>query len=196
MEKRFLDKSRLTEEFRTAFNQYLLKPETFNTESLRDFSLQEILFYLKQSHGEYLNELFPKIEAKIKEIEKKFGVNDTTLSLQTFIVNYYNELSNHINFEEKVLYNFVERLLKGIYNEKEKVFALNHFLDTHNHDITRELTSIQKTIIEKDKSLSSDILFEELFKDLEKIENDLTLHGVIEDDLFIEKIHQYIAEKY
>ncbi|MFK8038645.1 MAG: hypothetical protein AB8B74_10180 [Crocinitomicaceae bacterium] len=174
----------------------ILNPEIFDLDSFTGFELREILDYLKKSHNEYLTIWFPQIEALVNEVKTDLGVNDVTLTLKSFVVNYYNELTNHINFEEKVLYNFVEKLLQGNYVEKEKVFVLNHFLETHNHDVSDELVLIQKVIINKDPSLQDHPKIKTLFEKLNLIENDLAVHGMIEDELLISKIHNYIQEKF
>ena len=193
---RFNEPERLEAKFYDSLYSGLLNPNSFKLQTFESFTLEEVLYYLKKSHTEYLTVWFPKIESLANSIQNELGVNDVTLSLKSFVVNYYNELTNHINFEEKVLYNFVEKLLKGIYVETEKVFVLNHFLETHNHDVSDELTIIQKILVNKDPAILDNEMVVTLFEKLNIIENDLTLHGIIEDELFVSKIHQYIEEKY
>ena len=68
--------------------------------------------------------LVTKIIAERKSLGLTIDSNNIIHDLYT---NYSNELNNHINFEEKVLYNFVQKLLNGVYVETEKIFVLNHF---------------------------------------------------------------------
>lgn len=193
---RFNAPQQLGAEFFNELYEGLLNPESFSIDSFNKFSLREILEYLKKSHNEYLTIWFPQIENLVKEVKEELGINDVTLTLKSFVVNYYNELTNHINFEEKVLYNFVEKLLQGTYVEKEKVFVLNHFLETHNHDVSDELMVIQKVLINKDQALKNNAKVKILFEKLNLIQNDLAIHGMIEDELLISKIHLYIEEKF
>jgi hemerythrin superfamily protein len=139
---------------------------------------------------------FPKIEKLAKDLQNEIGINNLTMSLQSFIVNYYNELSNHINFEEKVLYNFVEKLINGVYVESEKKFVLNHFLETHDHAVTDDITTMKKILLNKDPNILKHKIAIELFEQLGVVENDLKLHGVIEDEVLIDKIHQYIQDSF
>jgi len=111
-------------------------------------------------------------------------------------VNYSNELNNHINFEEKVLYNFVQKLLKGVYVETEKMFVLNHFLETHSHAVADDLQTIKKVLLNKDPDLMSHPVAYELFNQMELIHNDIEVHGIVEDEILMEKIHKYIAEHF
>jgi len=193
---RFSNLEKLDNNFFDSFYVGIEKPNEFNIDLFEQFSLQEILYYLKKSHIEYLTIWFPKLENLVNQLQNEFGVDDLTLTLQSFIVNYYNELSNHINFEEKVLYNFVEKLLKGVYIEKEKMFVLNHFLETHNHDVSDDLGTIQKVLLNKNPDLLNNPDANTLFEQMSIIQNDLTLHSLIEDEILMEKIHTYIANYF
>lgn len=193
---RFNNIDTLQNSFFENYYTYVIEPELFDDKILKSFSLADVLYYLQKSHIEYLNIWYPKIEAITSRIQNELATNEVTLTLNTFLVNYFNELSNHINFEEKVLYNFVNKLLKGVYVETEKVFVLNHFLETHSHAIEDDLTSIQKRLINIDSSLTKDDLFNELFNMFDLIHNDLRIHGLVEDEVFINKIHQYIDDNF
>ena len=193
---RFNNISLLSDSFFENYYSFIKKPELFNDKIFNSFSLNDVLYYLQKSHIEYLNVWYPKIESIANEIENEFGTNEVTLTLNTFLVNYFNELSNHINFEEKVLYNFVNKLLKGVYVETEKVFVLNHFLETHSHAIEDDLISIQKRLLNIDSSLNKKQTFKKLFDLFNLIHNDLRIHGLIEDEVLINKIHQYINKNF
>lgn len=193
---RFNQPEKLGVDFFDTYYKGVETPSEFDGHSFADLSLKDTLGYLQKSHTEYLNLWLPKIEGSVQEIKEVIGVNDISLTLKAFVVNYSNELRTHINFEERVLYNFVEKLLNGKYVEKEKVFVLNHFLETHNHHISDDLEKIQKVIKVKEPDIDSNEMVTELFEQLNLIHNDLEVHGVVEDNIFIEKIHQYIAENY
>jgi len=193
---RFNNIDTLQSSFFENYYTYVLEPELFDNKIFKSFSLADVLYYLQKSHIEYLNIWYPKIEAITNRIQNKLKTNEVTLTLKTFLVNYFNELSNHINFEEKVLYNFVDKLLKGVYVETEKVFVLNHFLETHSHAIEDDLICIQKRLINIDGSLIKNDLFKELFNMFDLIHNDLRIHDLVEDEVFINKIHQYIDDNF
>ena len=193
---RFETPEKLGGNFFELFYEGIRNPESFDGEIFKSLPLNVILQYLKKSHTEYLTLWFPKIEGLAKSLQKEIGINDLTMTLHSFIVNYYNELSNHINFEEKVLYNFVEKLLQGTYVEKEKMFVLNHFLETHSHAVSDDLGMIKKVLLNKDPNILNNSTAIELFDQFSIIQNDLALHGVIEDEVLIDKTHQYIAENF
>jgi len=193
---RFDNPSELKEDFFSEFYEGILSPENFDGDIFKALPLDVILNFLKKSHTEYLTLWFPKIEELAKQLQKEVGVNDLTLTLHSFLVNYSNELNNHINFEEKVLYNFVQKLLKGVYVETEKMFVLNHFLETHSHAVADDLQTIKKVLLNKDPDLMSHPVANELFNQMTLIHNDIEIHGIVEDEILMEKIHKYIAEHF
>jgi iron-sulfur cluster repair protein YtfE (RIC family) len=193
---RFNNLDMLPKSFFESYYNYISEPELFDDIIFSSFTLKDVLYYLQKSHVEYLNIWYPKIEDVTNQIQNKFGINEVTLTLNTFLVNYFNELSNHINFEEKVLYNFVDKLLEGIYVETEKVFVLNHFLETHSHAIEDDLISIQKRLINIDSTIKESQIFKELFNKFDLIHNDLKIHGLVEDEVLINKIHKYINDNF
>jgi len=193
---RFDNPSELKEDFFPEFYEGILSPENFDGDIFKVLSLDVILNFLKKSHTEYLTLWFPKIENLAKQLQDEIGVNDLTLTLHSFLVNYSNELNNHINFEEKVLYNFVEKLLNGVYVETEKMFVLNHFLETHSHAVADDLQTIKKVLLNKDPGLMSHPVAKELFNQMALIHSDIEVHGIVEDEILMEKIHKYIAEHF
>jgi iron-sulfur cluster repair protein YtfE (RIC family) len=193
---RFKNLDTLPNSFFENYYSYISEPELFDDIIFNSFTLKDVLYYLQKSHVEYLNVWYPKIEDITNQIQNELGTNEVTLTLNTFLVNYFNELSNHINFEEKVLYNFVDKLLKGVYVETEKIFVLNHFLETHSHAIEDDLISIQKRLVNIDSTIKGSKIFKKLFNMFNLIHNDLKIHGLVEDEVLIDKIHQYINDHY
>lgn len=193
---RFDNLSELKDDFFSEFYEGIKSPESFDGNIFKDLSLEAILSFLKKSHTEYLTLWFPKIEELAKELQNEIGVNDLTLTLHSFLVNYSNELNNHINFEEKVLYNFVQKLLKGTYVETEKLFVLNHFLETHSHAVADDLETIKKVLLNKNPNLLNNSIAKELFNQMALIHNDIEVHGIVEDEILMEKIHSYIAKNF
>ena len=193
---RFDNFNDLSHAFFNEFYNFILYPETFSKHVFDSFSLKDTLYYLQKSHLEYLNIWLPKIERIVDEIQQDIGTNELTLTLNTFLVNYQNELSNHINFEEKVLYNFATKLLKGVYVESEKIFVLNHFLETHSHTVEESLLTIQKRLRNIDSKKVKSNLFKTLFSTFNLMYNDLKIHGLIEDEVFINKMQHYIDKNF
>ena len=86
---RFNESDKLGNHFFETFYNGIKDPETFNGDIFKKMALGDILQYLKNSHTEYLTLWFPKIENLAKELQKEIGINDLTLTLHSFVVNYF-----------------------------------------------------------------------------------------------------------
>ena len=89
---RFDNPSELKANFFSEFYKGIKSPESFDGEIFKELSLDVILNFLKKSHTEYLTLWFPKIEGLAKDLQKEIGINDLTMTLHSFIVNYYGTL--------------------------------------------------------------------------------------------------------
>ena len=165
-------------------------PENFNT-----FQLQDMLNYLEISHAHYLNHIIPRIEQTLEQLFKTFAVTNIPLRvLYFFLSRYKTNLIFHIEQEENVLFSFVKDLLNGNYSEKAKVIAVQHFLHTHNDTIILEVDELRNDLRKVDEELENNFVFRLLFNQLTELQEDLTLHGRIEDEVFVPMVLAY-AEK-
>lgn len=174
-----------------------INAEEFEPGQFERFSLSEIFDYLKQSHIHYLDVYLPKIENTLHQLYSKFGDRYFSIRiLLVFLEKYKAELVKHILYEEQVLFMFVERLLKGEYSSQNKNFVINHFLHTHNDNVIIHLDELKKDLITFDEELKNNVAFQVLFHQLDSFQHDLTVHGLIEDNVFIDKILDYIHTRF
>lgn len=189
------------QEISTVFIQKLawliVEPMSFSINDFKDFQLKEIFAYLEASHEFYLNTWLPKINQSVYHLDHKFGNRYPSVKLlKFFLVKYQTELENHIKYEEKVLFSFVDGMLKGQYNTEKKDFVLNHFLVTHNDNIVLHLKDLKNDLLKFDPELKQNLLFRVLFNQLELFQKDLMIHGLIEDEVFITKTISYINDNF
>ena len=82
-----------------------------------------IILYLKNSHEFYSDEIYPEI---LKTIEQMAKVNDSSeMSLvKKFFTDYFSEVNEHLDYENKVVFPYVlelyERIKKAITEKKTK----------------------------------------------------------------------------
>lgn len=172
-------------------------PDLFDQVDFSRFELAELLAYLTCGHRQYLNYWLPKINQTVSRIQEvREGDQAAVLLIKAFMNHYQDELERHIHKEEKVLFGFARRLLLGQYDSHEKDMVLQHFLFTHNDDVILELDQLKAWLLENSKGLVGDMAFHILFIQLELFQNDLRIHGRIEDEVFIEKLLSYIDEYF
>ncbi len=178
--------------FKAQLKELFLQTQNFEDSDFDTFQLSEIFNYLKESHKYYLNVALPKIENTLDQLCQKFKDEYLSLGiLKIFLEKYKTELKQHIDLEEKVLFLFVDNLLKGTYSKQNKDFVFNHFLHTHNDNIILHLVELKNDLMTLDPELKGNLVFQILFDQLDNFQFDLMIHGLIEDNVFMQKVLNY-----
>lgn len=141
-------------------------------------SLRPLLGYLRKSHQYILNHTLTTIKKTLIE-----GIQQTTTSeIAMFILKFYDgymeEVRKHTEYEEKVVFAYVENLLRGQVTDK---YQISDFSSRHEHmagtlDELKELFIYQYN--QKDNELMSIALFHIML-----CGNDLMSHCEIENKL-------------
>lgn len=191
--RRFDDRNFVSSEFLELLTQLHQQPALYEADRFEQFELAEVFSYLKASHRYYLDTWLPKINQTVFQLQAAFGKDFMAVQLMTlFLDRYQQDLEQHIGMEEQVLFAFVSEMLQGGYDTGRKDFVLNHFLFTHNDNVIVHLRELHQDLIRLEAGLSGNLLFEVLFNQLEIFQNDLMIHGLIEDEVFIPKVLNYI----
>jgi regulator of cell morphogenesis and NO signaling len=191
IEKRF-EEGQISNEFNDLLEQAMKDPEAFDAELFEGFELEEVFTYLKASHQYYQDIWIPKIENTLLQMRQKYGSDYWSVRLLVLFVNSYKkELQEHIEEEEKVLFSFVEKLLRGEQCPGHQDLVLNHFIHTHNDNVVIQLEELRKDILTFDGDLRGNLMFEVLFNQLSVFQRDLMVHGLIEDHVFVGKVVEY-----
>ena len=157
----------------------------FPIEQLKEFPVSIILEYLKKTHAHYLTKRLPEIELTIKQLENQIEDIQYNL-LSSFFSKFKNHLIEHIQYEEYMLFPFIEHSLSN----KEiptrlKGFTLDNFVEAHNDEVEDSLLSACQDLI-KNNYQSSDLLrIKVLIHYMDLFEKDLRIHGRIEDEVLI-----------
>lgn len=163
--------------------------DSFDPEQFAEFLLEDIFTYLKCSHQYYLNFWIPKLENTLFELHAKLCTDYWSVNLLTLSLNAYKrELIHHIDQEEKVLFAFTQKLIDGKKCEGLKDLALNHFIHTHDNDVIIEIDKLKQDVVCIDPELKGNLIVQVLFNQLNLFQHDLKVHGLIEDEVFIQKL--------
>lgn len=194
---RFNEKFSVSAEFKNVLARLHEQPELYDSNLFSAFQLNEIYTYLKASHVYYLESWLPKINQTATQLKSNSESDFLAVQvLALFLERYQSELEQHIANEEHILFNFVGELLNGIYSTEKKDFVINHFLFTHNDNVIVHLTELKEDLMKFDLGLKDNLAFQVLFTQLEIFQKDLLIHGLIEDEVFIPKMLDYIHENF
>jgi regulator of cell morphogenesis and NO signaling len=159
--------------------------EEFQPESFELYSLSDIFNYLKVSHDYYLNTCIPQLEITLVQLIKKSAVNHRSTQLYFLLLNNYkNELIDHIEKEERVLFTYVQNKLDGKDVSNIDTYGINYFLISHNDNVVLEIDQLKTDMLKQNTELSNEFSFEMLFSQLEFLQRDLAIHALVEDHVF------------
>lgn len=166
-----------------------LNEEYFPQENLQQFSIEQIMRYLKNSHDYFLNIKLESIEKKInKLIELCCHDNSSKIGLiRNFYIEYKNELIDHIKYEDEQIFPYVNKITVAYKNNKKLPiddFSIKIYLENHT-DIEEKLFDLKNLIIKylklpNDNEISNEILF-----DLFDLEKDLQNHQNFEEKVLV-----------
>ncbi len=143
-------------------------------------SLPSLVGYLKEAHDYFLKFHLPNIRRKLIEALDCSGSNDIAMLIVRFYDEYVTEVRKHMEYENDVVFTYVEQLSQGLLNRS---FSISEFSGKHA-PIGYKLKELKDIIIryypEKNNYLLNAVLL-----DIILCEQDLSSHCRVEDRLFV-----------
>ena len=143
-------------------------------------SLSSLIGYLKQAHEYFLDFNLPNIRRKLIESIDYSGNNDIAMLIVKFYDEYVTEVRRHMEYENEVVFTYVEQLSQGLLNRN---YTISEFAGKHTPigDKLKEL----KDIVIRYYPERNNYLLNAVLLDIILCEQDLTSHCMIEDKLFV-----------
>ena len=175
-----------TELFITFVNLY----NGIHFKAKNNFSTDELLTiirYLKNSHKYYSEEIYPNILHIIKQMNKANDLKEMAL-VEKFFGEYFNEVSEHLSYENTIVFPYIIDLHKRITNRQkpdhQSDYAVSEYKDHHN-DIQEKLSDLKNLLIKYLPEKNDQTLRRKLLFSLFELEYDLNIHSQIEDLILI-----------
>jgi len=151
--------------------------------NLSKTEILKVVEYLQNSHNYYTTEAIPNISQQIDTFIKNQKKDDLTFILiQRFFNEYRKEVFNHLDYEEKVVFPYVSKLVSG--NKLQSGYKINDYKH-HHEDIESKLDELKNLLIkhlpEKDDRKFRRAFLFELFR----LERDLRIHTIIEESILV-----------
>jgi regulator of cell morphogenesis and NO signaling len=159
--------------------------------------LKTIILFLKNSHQYYLKEKYPQIRGNISQM---FELNEQSamLMVEKFFDQYFAEVTEHLNYEEVVVFSYVNNLFVGLDNKlatkKSGNYSVNEYREHHN-DIEEKLADLKNLLLKHLPLENDQQVRRKLLISLFELEHDLNIHSRIEDLILIplvEKLEQSV----
>ena len=146
-------------------------------------SLKTLTDYLKKAHAGFLEISLPRIRHQLIEAINHTTPNEVEILFMRFYDDYVEEVSRHMNYENDVVFPYVERLTNG---ETDGNFNINRYSENHDNAAAK-LNELKDLFIyhytQKENPKFSVTLF-----DIVMCEKDLISHFEIESKLFVPEV--------
>lgn len=184
-----------TEFFLTILNTFH-DPQYFPKKHLQSFPASLMIDYLAKTHRYYLEEKIPEIESLISElINKNQQHKGSFVLLKNFFSEYKQELTSHIQREEKRVYPYVVQLEKAIENghvpetlaSQMAEYSITDY-EAEHENVEEKLYDLKNIIIKYIPSSANEKMVNNILHEVFALENDLKDHARIEDMILVPKV--------
>lgn len=167
------------------------------------FSFDQVLTiirFLKSSHTYYTEEKYPDIRAIIRQMYEDDNQKEMLL-VEKFCSDYFKELTQHLDYEDKVAFPYMASLYNHIENKKRFTapvkYSVKEYKEHHN-DIEEKLIDLKNLLIKYLPQKNDQQKRRKLYFNLYEMEFDLNIHAKIEDLILIplvEQMEQYLKNQ-
>jgi regulator of cell morphogenesis and NO signaling len=193
-----LDHNLNTKLFLTFANLYHSIQQEPNTPVSVD-DTNSIVEYLKNCHKFYSEEIYPNILQTIQQMALINNYKEMAL-VHKFFIEYFNEVTEHLKYEEEVVFPYILDLYGVIKNKdqsgKHSSYSVMEYKDHHN-DIQDKLNDLKNLLIKYLPEKNDQPLRRRLLLSLSELEYDLNIHSQIEDSILIplvSKMESYLNQ--
>ncbi len=150
------------------------------SKSTANISIPSLISYLKRAHTFFLDYNLPTIRRRLIDSIDYSAADGVAQLIIKFFDEYVAEVRRHMEYEDNIVFSYVENLLAGKLND---AYTIKAFAEKHNH-IEPKLHELKTIIINYYPERGNDQLTSVLF-DLISCEHDLSSHCQVEDFLFV-----------
>ena len=168
-------------------NIYSFRDYEPQIETLSKEDIMSITMYLRASHNYYRTICFPALHDNIHRMVKELDEVSRRL-IDKFYDDYDNEVTSHFQYEEEVVFPYIEGLLNDS-NAADCGYSISFF--EHNHgNVNEKLNDLSNIIIKYlNGNYASQLRFE-ILGEIHYISNDLMKHSSIENKLLVPLVEE------
>lgn len=170
-----------------------IQPEQHLLDNIKDPKL--VIKFLDNSHNHYLTENFPLLTSYISEISKINSQPEISL-LTKFFDDYLDEVSDHLRYENSVVFPYVMGLIdkRNHLPDQEEAYSMSEYR-SHHDDIEEKLIDLKNLLIRYLPDQNDSHVRRRLLLALNELESDLHIHSLVEETILIpivERLEQSI----
>lgn len=154
-----------------------------------NISMLSLMGYLRKSHARFTEYTLPYIKKTLIEGIHEADNPEIALVILQFYDNYIAEVKKHMDYEDTVIFSYVENLLNGIISEG---FKISDFSLDHDH-MAAKLNDLKELFIYKYPQKNNEMINTALIH-LMLCGKDLIQHCDIENKLLFPKVEKLERE--
>jgi regulator of cell morphogenesis and NO signaling len=146
-----------------------------------------IINYLRNSHRYYAEEIYPNILGVIHQMAKVNDFQEMAL-VPKFFVDYFNDVTEHLEYENKTVYPYIIHLIERIENKVKDDLSIAYSVveyQEHHNDIEEKLNDLKSLLIKYLPPKNDQTIRRKLLFLLSELEYDLNIHSKIEELILI-----------
>jgi regulator of cell morphogenesis and NO signaling len=152
------------------------------TEVLDTISIETVIGYLKNAHEYFLDYKLPSIRNKlIAAVDSSDQSEPYKVVFMKFFDEYFSEVKKHMEYEDKTVFPYVIKLLKG---KTEGKYKIADFEDQHS-DVDSKLAELKNILIKYYPAKGVNYMLNDVLFDLLSCAKDLSMHNQVEDFFFV-----------
>lgn len=151
------------------------------SDEIYNFSLPAMMEFLKNSHTYFMDFALPMIRRKLIEAIDFSTISNVSFLILKFFDDFTEVVRRHMEFEDRTLFNYVDKLLNG---HKLKEMGIPNLTSKHDQ-IDTKLKELKNIIIKYYPEKANNNLLNQVLFDIFNCEHDLDIHCQIEDYMFI-----------
>lgn len=169
---------------------FVLEDNNRMVDNLEGISVRSLMNYLKQAHHYFLEFQLPGIRIKLTQAIDYSSKNEVSYLIMKFFDAYVEEVKKHMDYEDKHVFKYVEKLIDG---RKDENFHITRYA-RHHDQIELKIKELKNIIIKYYPANVSNNLLNAVLFDIFSCEEDLVAHCEIEDYLFVPAVRRLEKE--
>lgn len=160
-------------------------------------SVGSLLGYLRMTHNYFLEYQFPSLRRNMLGAIDCSERNEVAFLVLKFYDEYVEEVRKHMEYEERVSFTYVERLLSGSYEPASE--SAGNLMSRHHEHIELKLRELKNLFVQYYPQQEVNNELNAVIYELYRAQEDLGVHCHVEDCLFapaVKKLAHLNSRKY
>ena len=161
-------------------NEYTFEGYVPGQELLSSADAEDIMKYLHNSHMYYMDREMEHLRSSLARLLEPVDAAQRKV-VEKFFADYKAEVKNHFDYEEDVVFPYVNALLEGA---SRNGYSIGQFEENHSN-IDEKLNDLKNIVMKYLPDVCDPVLRNEVLYHIFYLEDDLHHHTLIEDNVLV-----------